>query len=107
MEKNTYSINGNEFSLINFKEVFGHDDSLPYEGELCLNGTSFMQCWNDGFGGLTEFNILNKELYQQALDIIKDETIYVEPYSFDVDLYFIADHLAYNEYMKKFSKEFI
>lgn len=101
----TMTFKGKTFSLINFRETMGHDDSLPYEGTLCIDGKPFADCWNDGWGGLTNFSIIDKELYQEALDAVDGETEYVKEYNYTlhIDLYYVADSLAYNEYIKNFS----
>lgn len=101
----TMTFKGNVFSMINFREINGHVDSLPYEGTLCINGKPFVDCYNDGCGGLTDFSIIDKELYQEALDSIVGETEYVKEYNYTlyIDLYYVADSLAYNEYIKNFS----
>ena len=37
--------------LKKYRQIKGHDDSIPFEGELYCNGTHIAGCWNDGWGG--------------------------------------------------------
>ena len=49
----------NKFTLSDFKEQVGHDDSLPYTAILCYNGKKVCSCLNDGWGGETELRPLD------------------------------------------------
>lgn len=41
------------FSLRKFREITGHDDSLPYTATLYANGRPVCDLFNDGWGGET------------------------------------------------------
>lgn len=58
--------------LKNFREIKGHDDSLPFEGELYCNGVHIAGCWNDGWGGDANVKpvIGNLKLYNEVSKIV-------------------------------------
>ena len=46
-------------SLKNVEQRYGHDDSLPFQGDLYLNNVMIATCWNDGWGGETNIDAVN------------------------------------------------
>lgn len=56
-----------------FKEIIGHDDSLPYIAKLYINGKYVCQVMNDGWGGMSFIREMNnKSLYDEFNSFIKD-----------------------------------
>lgn len=43
--------------LKNCKEVMGHDDSLPFNADIHLNGKHIGSAWNTGWGGDAEYRL--------------------------------------------------
>lgn len=86
-----------KFTLKDFKEQIGHDDSLPYVAYLCVDKIPIARCFNDGWGGTTELSPITS---QRAL--FDEMEAFVQTYhwslgksfKFDVKLDFIADTLA-------------
>lgn len=104
--KKTIVLGKYKFSMKNFREVYGHDDSLPYNGDVYVNGTKFAKCFNDGWGGDTNYNYadgIDNDFVQDVLDeIAKYEFRYAEIkiapgviLKFDLTLSHLADKLAY------------
>lgn len=84
------------FTMIDCHEVAGHDDTLPYEGTLVVNGTPMYHCFNDGWGGETEITLdRNYADYNTRVEnIIHQFKWKYGKCIFDLKLDFIADILA-------------
>ena len=54
--------------LRNFRLISGHDDSLPFEGDIYCNGKFICHCWNDGWGAdaCVKPNIHELALYNEV-----------------------------------------
>ena len=112
MAKKSYSTiecrfpNGLVIKLMNVKEVYGHDDSLPFNADVyvlnrewdlpCL--TKVAQAWNDGWGGptnvhshLPKYNDLVEKLDQYLKENYKEE---YGSYSWDLRLDGLVESLA-------------
>lgn len=59
-----------KIELRKFKRVMGHDDSIPYQGELWANNIHIANCWNDGWGGETNVEPLNIELFNDVAEVV-------------------------------------
>ena len=63
----TCEVNPNlSITLMNVRKVMGHDDSLPFNAEVYVrkdNGilTHIANAWNDGWGGDSNIDAINKE----------------------------------------------
>jgi hypothetical protein len=91
------------FTLKNYHRVKGHDDTLPYEATLCANGVKVATCFNDGWGGETNVDIIltSKAPLLDTIDsVLKDATLTFEyngeKHTFPLKLNDIADMLAYD-----------
>ena len=104
----TCNVAGHEFSLKEFKEINGHDDSLPYEAILCCDGKPLCSVLNDGWGGPTNvMKIYNKKAYSRISEEIENKQYPISPWDIDMfgteilefscdDVCAIADYLAEN-----------
>lgn len=86
------------FSMRSYVPINGHDDSLPYQADLYLNGVGLCHCFNDGWGGETKLTPMGKKTWK---DIEELNQRLKENYSwsykgtiFNLTLDFIADTLA-------------
>ena len=98
------------FELKNFKEVYGHDDSLPFTAILYVNGKRIATCSNDGWGGEAFVQPLNgcRERLERIENEVKDEKYD----GFDARLPFLIDCLAckmadYKSAMKETRKNLV
>lgn len=56
-----------------FKEIVGHDDSLPYIAKLYINGKYVCKVMNNGWGGISSIEEMNdRHLYNEFNAYIKD-----------------------------------
>lgn len=53
---------GNAFTLKDFRVNMGHDDSLPFQAVLCINGNEMAECYNDGWGGPTNIRPVSADM---------------------------------------------
>lgn len=63
------------FTLKNFRINMGHDDSLPFQAILCMNGIEMAECYNDGWGGPTNIHplsVLKRERLDSIDNALKD-----------------------------------
>lgn len=62
------------FELRNCKEVMGHDDTLPFNADIYLNGKRIGSAWNTGWGGDSEYRLGNDitESDKTALKEVED-----------------------------------
>jgi hypothetical protein len=79
-----------------FKEIAGHDDSLPFMGKLFINNIHVANCHNDGWGGEAVVAPMsnNISLFTEANEAIKKETWTYSNMTFNYTMSFIADILA-------------
>lgn len=94
------SANGLRFTMMDYQEINGHDDSLPYNATLYLNGKPFCKCMNDGWGGDTLLTpIVNRNEFEEVKFRLEDyKCIYNcrgKKFVDDVTINSIADYLAY------------
>lgn len=76
-------IAGYELTLRNFKIVTGHDDSLPFNASLYINGQRVCKCFNDGWGGVadcTDFTDKGKALFDAVCAALFGMTFPLTPY---------------------------
>lgn len=85
------------YTLKECRKIEGHDDTLPYNAKLCLNGKPVCICHNDGWGGVTEI----KALDIRSKAILSSMRLKVGQYKwsfngteFPLEVEFIADTLA-------------
>lgn len=115
----TFKVGGHEFTLKDCKEVYGHDDSLPYVANLYIDGKKVCSLFNDGWGGETTIpQVFNEKLFDKATEDIKGQPLPTFPWMKDEvyekftlkSIVEIADILAYdlveiNKVFKKCNKE--
>lgn len=96
MGANIIKVGKDKFTMRNYADLVGHDDSLPYIGTLCLNNVPLCDCANSGWGEETRLTF--RECSGFDLDVIKDS---LKRYKwkfrgdlFELELNFIADILA-------------
>ena len=69
---------GIEISVRSVNQVMGHDDSIPYNARLCVNGETVGNIWNDGWGGMSQIDIkaLCVDKFRKAeLSVALDENL--------------------------------
>jgi hypothetical protein len=93
------SANGLRFTMMDYQEINGHDDSLPYNATLYLNGKPFCKCMNDGWGGDTLLTpIVSRNEFEEVKSRLKGyKSVYLwQDLKFvdDVTINSIANHLA-------------
>ena len=93
-------INGLRFTMMDYQEINGHDDSLPYNATLYLNGKPFCKCMNDGWGGDTLLTpVVSRDEFEEVKFRLEDyKCIYNyrgKKFVDDVTINSIADYLAY------------
>ena len=103
----TLTYGNNVFSIKGFKEIAGHDDSLPYQAKIYMNGKCIGTASNDGWGGPTNIYTSNAnelERLGQAEKFLCEnnftENTYYGPLKVD-SVEFIADILADNANLAK------
>ena len=82
--------------LKKYRQIKGHDDSIPFEGELYCNGTHIAGCWNDGWGGEAQVKpvLANLALYNEVKkEVEKTNNLFDNP-SWFYDMAVVADLLA-------------
>lgn len=77
-----------------YREVMGHDDSLPYNAELWVNNQHFADCFNDGWGGETTILPKDNKLLEEVCTTIGRESITQFGHTFQYTLPILADELA-------------
>ena len=92
-------INGLRFTMMDYQEINGHDDSLPYDATLYLNGKPFCKCMNDGWGGDTLLTpVVSRDEFEEVKSRLKGyKSVYLwQDLKFvdDVTINSIADCLA-------------
>lgn len=92
-------INGLRFTMMDYQRINGHDDSLPYNATLYLNGKPFCKCMNDGWGGDTLLTpIVSRDEFEEVKFRLEDYKVvwYWQDRKFvdNVTINSIADYLA-------------
>ena len=78
-----------------FRQVRGHDDSLPFTAKMYVNNKPFCEAYNDGWGGSAMLTIINKELFAMIdNEVIKYAIIYDKKEIGKYTLSDVADELA-------------
>jgi hypothetical protein len=97
-----------------FKEIIGHDDSLPYIAKLYINGKYVCQVMNDGWGGMSFIREMNnKSLYDEFNSFIKDivaftyQDITIKYHSLEDFCDMLAEHTLKYQMVNKKSKDHI
>lgn len=81
--------------LKNCKEVMGHDDSLPFNADIHLNGKHIGSAWNTGWGSDAEYR-LNHDLTdtdKTALKEVKDSLKKIQLLKDYTDTKWTLEHL--------------
>lgn len=83
----------------NFREIEGHDDSLPYKAELFVNGKKIAECHNDGWGGDTMITPIDINLFNQVAEVVCSTNGLFGHEDWNYTIPSLADELAfkYNE----------
>ena len=56
-------VGGHKLEIRSFKEMAGHDDSVPYQAKIHIDGKEGGVCYNDGWGGETEIQVTKEQAY--------------------------------------------
>ena len=88
--------------LMNVCEVFGHDDSLPFNAEVYVrkdNGilTHVANAWNDGWGGETNIDLISKDVQPLLAEVECEVEKFIVPlgqYSFKANLPLVVELMA-------------
>ena len=87
-----------KFTLRRYLPVNGHDDTLPYQADLYLNGKGLCHCFNDGWGGETLLTPMGRATMDKIKSIdeqLKENYSWVSAdWTFKLTLDFIADSIA-------------
>ena len=61
------------FEMKCFKIIKGHDDSLPFQGKLYVNGRHIADCVNNGWGGACDLQKVdkNRELFDKMYAYVR------------------------------------
>lgn len=107
-----------EIELRNYKRVMGHDDSLPYQASLYVNGKRVADAFNDGWGGISTIRPTkgNEELVGQVSDYLVEhgKEFPCEDKYFNLELYYdtldfvcdtLAEHLESRKEIEKWGKK--
>lgn len=57
--------------LKKFKLIAGHDDDIPFMADLYVDGVLTAHLFNDGWGGGTNFQVVNKAKYDEVTALAK------------------------------------
>lgn len=101
MGKNISTLIGNHtVELHNCREVKGHDDSLPFEANLFIDGNYVGDVHNDGWGGVANVIVLeHADLAEEVNAFLKGKkehfVLYGKEYAISVTLNDLCDSLAY------------
>ena len=97
-----------------FKEIVGHDDSLPYIAKLYINGKYVCKVMNDGWGGMSSIEEMNnKSLYDEFNSFIKGiiaftyQDMTIKYHSLEDFCDFLADDTLKYQMVNKMSKDHI
>jgi len=105
MKTITCKIDNITVKLVNVREVYGHDDSLPFNAELCIhnpewcNKLTFVgRAWNDGWGGDSVIDTTTKsqrELVDKLDNYLKENyQNSFGKYKWNINLLYLVDCLA-------------
>ena len=112
LEKPRKMISGYVFELCSFKTIKGHDDSLPFLGNLYANGIRIGEAMNDGWGGEAVFTRTktkkNQKLVDEIESVIKQKTVFEDDerlkdvkYSFGFLCDLLAEEMLHYTTLKK------
>ena len=102
---NFLMIGGHKFELRSYKEIAGHDDSLPFQAKVYVDGKECGVAYNDGWGGETEVRATKEGAFKTLNEVEKyirehKEEYYMGEYEgiklYHRDLSSITDMLADN-----------
>ena len=119
MKKITCKVGGTTIELRNVKEVYGHDDSIPFNADIYVQGVYAGYAYNDGWGGDSVIRADNEksrnELQELSNKLKKMYVVYDAPYGtteylkaslrFLIDL-MVEDCLYYGKNEYDFAKNF-
>lgn len=92
-KKITTKINGLTVVLDNCREIKGHDDSLPYEADVYINGEHCASLFNDGWGGTTTINKVSTSETTKLFNDLEDEFGKIKEDFMEID--FLFDMMVY------------
>lgn len=96
----TYSI-----EVKKVREVMGHDDSQPYNAELWANKKHIANCFNDGWGGETQIDIVDAKMFKEVADVVcASKGAFGEP-DWKYDMPTLADELVALVFKEKYIKK--
>lgn len=106
MAKITCTINSNfVIALCRCREVMRHDDTLPFNAELYINGIPICNTYNTGWGGSADAGRFKsdeaRKLFEEKDKELRTQYVYVFYYngvqnSFSINIYTLIDYLAYD-----------
>lgn len=102
--------------LKDFRIIDGHDDSLPYRADVLVNGVTVGTVLNDGWGGMSDFQPLDKciDLCAEFNEYGANYALYPEgegdPYQqfvadLTITIWDLCDNLAYLESVSGYDAE--
>lgn len=100
-------VGGHKVEIRSYKEVAGHDDSVPYQAKVFVDGKEVAVAYNDGWGGQTNVSATKESAYPVLKEVEKyihehknDEELFMGEYQgirlYHTDLASICDTLATN-----------
>ena len=99
----TCEVNPNlSITLMNVREVMGHDDSLPFNAEVYVRKdnsilTHIANAWNHGWGGETNIDAISKDtkpIIDDLEAVVKTFIVDLGKYSFPANLPLVIELLA-------------
>lgn len=81
--------------LKKYTKVQGHDDSLPFQGELWVNKTHVANCWNTGWGEETTIEPLNNALFEDVAKIVCETKLQYENMVMNYTMPILVEELAW------------
>lgn len=79
-----------------FREIDGHDDSLPYKAELWVGNKKIAECFNDGWGGDTIITPIDAELFNEVAKVVCSTNGLFGEEKWNYTMPCLSDELAYN-----------
>lgn len=64
-------VGGHNVELRSFIETVGHDDSLPYQAKVFVDGKEVAVAYNDGWGGETNVRVTKEKAYPLMNEVEK------------------------------------
>lgn len=81
--------------LKQYQRVEGHDDSLPFQGQLWVNKTHIANCWNTGWGEETTIEPLNHALFEEVAKIVCETKLQYENMVMNYTMPILVEELAW------------